>query len=57
MILITGGSGYLGSNVADFFLKSGSKVRIATSQNNLTLPKDLSKCKISKKIPSQFSSL
>lgn len=48
MILITGGSGYLGSKVADFFLKSGSKVRIATSQDNLVLPKDLSKCKISK---------
>ena len=46
MILITGGSGYLGSKVAEYFLKIGKKVRIGSSQKNPILSESLANCEI-----------
>ena len=37
MILVTGGSGYLGSLTAKFLINKGYKVRIATRNKNLVV--------------------
>ena len=48
MILITGGLGYLGARIAENLLKSGLKVRIASSRNNPYVPEQLKSCEIIK---------
>ena len=48
MILITGGLGYLGKKISENLLISGFKIRLATSRDNPTIPKNLSHCEIVK---------
>ena len=46
MILITGGLGYLGSRIAEYLLKSGYKIKLATSRTDPKIPIELSNCEI-----------
>jgi UDP-glucose 4-epimerase len=47
-VLITGGLGYLGAKISSMLVKAGMKVRIATSRENPSVPKELLGCDLVK---------